>query len=136
MTRNGHLPHILAIDETEDLLHLYMELLEDAGYQVTTQAAERPSPEAIARYMPDLLLLGTTWESGEDALAYLTPLKASPLTSHLPIVLCTATARQMASIAEQLTALQIVMLSKPFDIDVLVRAVSHALADGTLESAR
>ena len=50
-------PHILAIDNDHAVLGLFRDLLEDEGYQVTTQVYVDKDIKVIEALSPDLIIL-------------------------------------------------------------------------------
>jgi CheY-like chemotaxis protein len=57
MTEPANQKHILAMNESDDVLKLFRELLEDEGYRVTTQPYLDKDLGRIEAAEPDLILL-------------------------------------------------------------------------------
>lgn len=120
--------HILALNESEDVLQLFTDLLEEEGYRVTTQPyASKEFPEII-RQAPDLIILDYMWETDDSGWALLQMLKMDPRTEAIPIVLCTGAVRQVESLRSHLDRMGIRVVIKPFNIEELLREVAAALS--------
>ena len=127
MHADGQPPHILAINDTPEILDLLHEVLEDEGYRVTTVATALPTPDEVAVLQPDLVILDYIWGNEDSGWSLLQRLRDTPDTQDLPIILCTGAARQLDPIRNQLPAMNVTLLLKPFDIDALVRTVAQLL---------
>jgi hypothetical protein len=66
----------------------------------------------------------------------LAALRAEPPTARLPIVLATAAVRQVDASADQLAALAVQVVVKPFSIDALGAVIAQALAASPDGAAR
>lgn len=74
---------------------------------------------------PDLILLDI-WMSGTDGREICQRLKASDTTKHIPVVFLSANSR-IQEIAQEYQARD--YLAKPFEMDHLLKKVSHILAE-------
>jgi DNA-binding response OmpR family regulator len=63
---DGHRSHILAINNDSAVLALFRDLLEEAGYQDSTQTYVDRDLTQIKALKPDLILLDYMWAT-EDA---------------------------------------------------------------------
>ena len=129
MTADRRQPHILIVNDTQEILDLMRELLEDEGYQVTCSLAlldmtrvKALAPDVIVQ---DLLFEGTQ----ESGWKFLTLVRLDPELAHIPLVLCTAATRTVnePEMAEQLNRLGVRVVLKPFVIDDLLTALSEVL---------
>lgn len=128
MNPDGRQPRILAVDEAEDILDIYEELLEGAGYHITTLAMKIPDLDVIDALKPDLLILDGVLTEGDATREFIEELRTDPATRELPVILCTAAVPVLASMQDQLTAMDVTVVRKPFDIDDLLHVVSRRLA--------
>ena len=130
--------HVLVMDDTPVILELLQELLEDAGYRVTT-CQDRLDLLQIRALQPDMIMMDLLFagvrETGDQ---FLTAARLDPELAHVPIILCTAATRvvQDAVMAEQLRQLQVRVVLKPFDIDELLAVLAEALIASHGESRR
>ena len=116
-------PHVLVIDDDEGLRDLFRDILEGEGYRVTLAASVLDTGE-IARLAPDLLildlLLGTDVLPAWDLVG---AIRTDDRVSTLPIVLCSAATEHLARLREQIAAMGVTVIPKPFELDDFLRAV-------------
>ena len=126
--------HVLVINDVPVLLEVFRDLLESEGYRVSLDnfsdfdlAKKR---EDVKRLMPDALILD--FVIGGEPLGWqlLQLLKLDRETAQIPVVVCTAAARQVLELEAHLRSLNVAAILKPFDIDTLLTAVAQALAGG------
>jgi DNA-binding response OmpR family regulator len=122
-------PHILIVNDDQDVLDLLADLFTEEGYHVTTSLIAYESPSEVAVLAPDLLIadlrLGRTLEEG---LGFLERLHGDPLTAELPVIVCSAShPGVMAEAGARLQTQACALVGKPFDIDELLAAVSTCL---------
>ncbi len=120
--------HILALNESPEVLQLFSDLLEEEGYRVTTQPYASKDFSEIIKLAPDLIVLDYMWETDDSGWALLQMLKMDPHTQAIPIVLCTGAVRQVEGLKAHLDQMGIRVVIKPFNIDDLLREVADALS--------
>ncbi len=116
---------ILVVDDDPDILDALQFVLEDAGYTVVTcKDGEHAEKLCGASSFPKLIILDVLL-SGKDGRDICRKLKHNDRTKHIPIVMISAhpTVKQsvFASGANR-------FIPKPFDISILLTAISTALA--------
>ena len=90
MAADGRQPHILVVNDTQEIIDLMRELLEDEGYRVTT-SLELLNLDKIKALAPDIILQDLLFEGSQDKgwkMLHLTRL--DPEVTRIPVVLCTA----------------------------------------------
>ena len=121
-------PHrLLVVDDEPDIRELVALNFTVEGFEVLT-AADGYEAETLARSEhPDVIILDVMMP-GRDGLEVLASLKSEPATCHIPVVLLTAKSGDddiwtgwQAGIDYYVT--------KPFDLDALVRYVSHLVGE-------
>jgi CheY-like chemotaxis protein len=126
--------HILVIDDTQEILDVIRELLEEEGYRVSV-SLETLDLHRIKELAPDVivqdLLFAGTQETGWK---FLTLARLDPEMAHIPLILCTAATETIndAAMAENLNRLGVRVLLKPFHIEDLVTAIAEVLASQSL----
>ena len=126
--------HVLVVNDTQAILDVMRELLEDEGYRVSV-SIETLDLSRIKALAPDVivqdLLFAGTQESGWK---FLTLARLEPELAHIPIILCTAATEVVGdpAMAENLNRLGVRVLLKPFNLDDLLTAISEVLAAQTL----
>jgi two-component system response regulator VicR len=126
MSADGRQPHILVINDTQEILDLMQELLEEEGYRVTTSLAllDIAKVRALA---PDIIVQDLLFEGmHETGWKFLTLMRLDPELARIPLVLCTAAVRTVndPEMAEQLDRQGIRVVLKPFTIDDLLTTLN------------
>lgn len=123
-----HQSHILALDDSPDILSLYQEVLEGEQYHVSTGTFANHDVDQIATMCPDLVILDFIQGGDQGPLRAVEALRRDSRIGGIPVILCTGALRQVAPIRPQLKALGVQVISKPFNIDALLEAVTSLLA--------
>jgi two-component system, OmpR family, response regulator VicR len=127
MTADGRQPHILVVNDTQEILDLLQELLEEEGYRVTTSLAllDLDKVRALA---PDVIVQDLLFEGTQElGWKFLTLVRLDPELARIPLVLCTAAVRTVndPEMAEQLDRQGIRVVLKPFTIEDLLTTLSE-----------
>ncbi|MEA2530848.1 MAG: hypothetical protein QOF33_1128 [Thermomicrobiales bacterium] len=126
--------HILVINDIPVLLEVFRDLLESEGYRVSLDnfsdfdLAQKLAD--VKRLMPDVVVLDFLFGGEPLGWQLLQLLKLDRDTACIPVVVCTAAARQVTELEGHLRSMNVAAILKPFDIDTLLTAVSQALSDG------
>ncbi len=123
--------HILAINNSDEVLEVFRLLLEEEGYRVTTMRYAFKDMADIRQMKPDLVILDYMWPDEDDGWSMLQMLKMDRATGKIPIILCTGAKKQVEELVGQLTSMGVTVVLKPFDIDALLDAITRRL-DGKL----
>ena len=126
MNADGRQPHVLIINDTQEILDLMQELLEEEGYRVTTSLAilDIRKVRALA---PDIIVQDLLFEGTQElGWKFLTLVRLDPVLARIPLILCTAAVRTVRDpeMAEQLDQKGIRVVLKPFTIDDLLTTLS------------
>lgn len=133
---DDHAPHILLIDDSQEILDLLRELFEDDGYRVLVSRETSDLPrlrDLLPEVIVDEILVGGRPEAGWQ---FLTLTRRDPDQAHGSLVLCTtaaATVREPA-VAEHLDQLGVRVLCQPFLIGDLLEMVATTLSTARLTS--
>ncbi|MGC4106840.1 MAG: response regulator [Thermomicrobiales bacterium] len=124
-------PHILVINDTQEILDLFKDILEEEGFAVTLSSFTFQDVHDVERLAPDLVVLD--FLIGGDALGWqmLQKLRMYRPTAGIPIVVCTAALQLVRELEGHLRAKDIFVVLKPFDIDEMVDVVRLALTKTT-----
>ncbi len=123
-------PHILLIDDTQEILDLLHELLEEEGYRVTTSMA-RLDLDRIKALAPDIIIQDLLFEGNQETgWRFLTLSQLDPDVARIPLILCTAAVRTVNDpvMAEHLDHLGIRVVLKPFHVDELLTTIREVFA--------
>ena len=126
MSADGRQPHILVINDTQEILDLMQELLEEEGYRVTTSLALLDIAKVRA-LSPDIIVQDLLFEGTQElGWKFLTLVRLDPELSRIPLVLCTAAVRTVndPEMAEQLDRQGIRVVLKPFTIEDLLTTLN------------
>jgi DNA-binding response OmpR family regulator len=118
---------IMVVDDTQEILELFREILTDEGYEVLLYSYGVQNMSEIERAKPDLIILDLL--IGGEAVGWqmLQKLKMRRSTADIPIVMCTAAVKAVQEMEGYLKAKGVGLVLKPFDIDELLQAVEQAL---------
>lgn len=122
-------PHVLLIDENQEILDLLRELFEDDGYRVLVSRETDELPQ-LRDLLPEVIvqeiLAGGRPEAGWQ---YLTLTQREPDQANASLVLCTAAASTVRepAVAEHLDHLGVQVLCQPFLMTELLDVVAVTL---------
>ncbi len=122
-------PHILVVNDAQEILDLFQELLEDEGYRVTTSLATL-GIDRIVGLAPDLIIQDLLFPHvQETGWRFLELVRLSPALAQIPLILCTAAVDVVRDeeMAERLRRLNVHVVLKPFDIRELLDVITQVL---------
>lgn len=120
-------PRIMVIDDTQEILELFREILTDEGYEVLLYSYGVQDMNEIERINPDLIVLDHIIGGEGIGWQFLQKLKMRRSTANIPVVVCSAAVKAVQEMEGFLKAKGVVVVLKPFDIDELLQAVQQAL---------
>ena len=129
--KNAMASRILVIDDEPDVLLLYRLILEPEGYTVHLASSGFPQAMDIEHVLPDLLILDDHVGRSQRNIPFWQQLKADPLTSALPLLLCTADANALEEQEDVLREAGVRVVREPFEIGVFLHAVQQALQEAS-----
>lgn len=118
--------HILAVNDDAAVLQLFDDLLTEAGYRVTLDIFHRPTGElldTIRELQPDLVIMDFVIGGELKGWQLLQAAKMDRTTRDIPVIVCTATVKQVTELSEHLDAMHVHVVLKPFDIDHLLEVI-------------
>jgi DNA-binding response OmpR family regulator len=121
-------PHIVVVNDTQEILDLFRELLEEEGYRVSLYSYAFQDVRDIRDLNPDLVILDFIIGGEATGWQLLQKLKMNRETATIPIIACTAAIQLVKELEGHLTTKNVRVVLKPFDIDDLLNAVTDALA--------
>lgn len=127
MRSDGQQPHILAINDSLEILSLMREILEEEAFRFTMRINSQTDIDEVTEIDPSLIILDYSSETETGLLHRLT---TDPRTEQIPIILCTGALHEIQPIEPELDAMGVGVVYKPFDIEHLVRMVREALGLG------
>ena len=121
-------PHILVINDTQEILDLFREILQDEGYRVSLYSYAFKDIKEIQSLKPDLVIIDFIIGGEAHGWQMLQKMKMNRDTAKIPIIACTAAVQLVKELEGHLTSKNVRIVLKPFDIDDLISEVSFALA--------
>lgn len=118
---------IMAIDDDQDTLDMYANLLGDEGYEVQTHTNPTLATGHVEAFKPELVILDWMFGWEEIGMATLHKLRLNPGTSSVPVIVCSAATKRVGDIEEYLRAKGVIVLHKPFTFSDLLSAIRSAL---------
>ena len=120
--------HILVVNDTEEILDLFRDIIEGLGYRMTAWSFSPDDLAKVTEIEPDLvildLMLGPTELQG---WALLQKMRMSPPTEELPVIVCTAATNWVREQEGWLAANAVKVVLKPFKVQHLEHAIQQAL---------
>jgi CheY-like chemotaxis protein len=131
---NEQRKHILVINDVPVLLEVFRNLLESEGSRVSLDnfsdfdLAQKLAD--VKQLKPDAVILDFVFGGDPIGWQLLQLMKLDRATARIPVVVCTAAARQVTELQGHLRTMGVAAVLKPFDIDTLLAAVDQALTGG------
>ena len=123
---------IVVINDDTDFLTLMTELLTEVGeYDVEICREGNHAYQFVKENQPDLAILDIRMEGQEQGWAILECLTLDPKTASIPLIVCSAAIRELQAHQELMDRYGIDVLTKPFDLDLLLEKVATALSRGS-----
>ena len=123
--------HIVVVNDTQEILDLFREILEEEGYRVSLYSYAFQDISDIEAMQPDLVILDFVIGGEAYGWQMLQKMKMTRQTMSIPVIVCTAALQLARELGGHLKAKNVGVVLKPFDIDELLEAVAVALAKPT-----
>lgn len=126
MTERQKKKHILVVNDDPAILELFRDLLVEEGYEVTLDKFARQTGElleSIKDLRPNLVIMDFIIGGEDSGWQLLQATKMDRATKDLPVVVCSAAVKQITELSDHLDSLDVHVVIKPFDIDVLLKII-------------
>lgn len=123
---------IMVVNDTQEILELFREILEDEGYEVCLYSYGIQDLAEVERIAPDLIILDHIIGGEPVGWQMLQKLKMRRTTANIPVIVCTAAVKAVQEMEGYMKSKNVGLVLKPFDIDDLLLAVKQALKMKTL----
>ena len=124
----GKSQHILVVNDTEEILDLFRDIIEGMGHRMTAWSFSPDDLAKVTEVEPDLvildLMLGPTELQG---WALLQKVRMSPPTQDVPVIVCTAATNWVREQEGWLAANAVKVVLKPFKVEHLEHAIRQTL---------
>jgi DNA-binding response OmpR family regulator len=123
MTKTRHV--IVVADDNPATNDFLQELLSDEGYDVLCSFTGEEAWRIIARVIPDLAIIDMQMETQEDGFILLQRMRKDATTAHIAVIICSADVISLQKKYRDIIDLHAKVMTKPFDIDYLLRTVER-----------
>lgn len=129
MADSGHQSqHILVVNDTEEILDLFRDILEGMGHRMTAWSFSPDDLAKVTEILPDLIILDLMLGPTElQGWALLQKIRMSPPTEDIPVIVCTAATNWVREQEGWLAANAVKVVLKPFKVAHLEHAIEQAL---------
>jgi CheY-like chemotaxis protein len=127
--------HIVVIDDDQTLREAFRLILEPEGYEVSVAQQVYEDLVEVEALHPDLILFNISLYKVEEGFFFLRRLHTYFPTKDIPVLLCTAAEARIRTYEDYLRDKGIPIVSKPFDIDELLKVVKHMTEPQIQESS-
>ena len=121
-------PRIVVTNHDPGFLTLLRDLLTDEGYEALLPPDLADPYPFVKETQPALIILDVVYRREAEALTTLDKLKLDPATTAIPVLVCTTTPKALEGVAARQEAGDLTVLTKPFNLSDLLRAVASRLA--------
>ena len=120
--------HILVVNDTEEILDLFRDILEGMGHRMTAWSYSPDDLAKVTEIKPDLIILDLMMGATElQGWALLQKIRMSPKTEDIPVIVCSAATNWVREQEGWLAANATKVVLKPFKVAHLEHAVEQAL---------
>jgi len=120
--------HVVVVNDTEEILDLFEEIITALGHQVTRLAYTPADGREIAKLKPDLCIIDFMIGNREfEGWQLIQKLRMMPATEKMPIIACTGALREVREMEGKLAESRVRVLFKPFGASELERQVTESL---------
>ncbi len=120
---------ILVINDTQEILEIFRDLLEEEGYEVALLSYAPHEIAEIERAKPDLIIVDVIFGRAVLGWQLLDKIKMHRATARIPVVICTAAAQEVREMDGYLKSMGVGIVFKPFDIDQFLATIRTTLVD-------
>jgi CheY-like chemotaxis protein len=124
----GTARHILVVNDTEEILDLFRDIIEGLGHEMTAWSFSPDDLAKVTEIEPDLIILDLMLGPTElQGWALLQKLRMSPPTESIPVIVCTAATNWVREQEGWLAANAVKVVLKPFKVRHLEHAIRQAI---------
>lgn len=126
--RVGEGKRVLVVNDTEEILELFGEILGALGFEVAVMSYAPRELSRVREASPDLIILDFIF-GDHELLGWqlLQKLKMDGDLATIPVIVCTAAQQSVYEQQGYLTEQGVIVVLKPFNVDQLEDAVVRAL---------
>lgn len=132
---DGLQKHILVINDTQEILELFREILEEEGYRASLYSSAFNDVRQITEVEPDLVIIDLMIGGETQGWQLLQKMKMARETADIPVIVCTAAVSLARDLEGHLRSKNVGLVLKPFDIDDLVAEVQKFMSPASASIA-
>jgi CheY-like chemotaxis protein len=127
MTEKREQPRALVVNDTQEILELFEEILGGMGYEAVLMSYAPRELDRIREVAPDLIILDFLM-GDRELLGWqlLQKLKMDRRLDAIPVIVCTAAVKAVSEQQGYLTEQGVTIVLKPFNVDQLEEAIRTA----------
>ena len=118
--------HILVVNDTQEILDLFREILEEEGHRVSLYSYAFRDLAEIKQLAPDLVVLDFIIGGEAYGWQLLQKMKMDRETMTIPVIVCTAAVHMVREMEGHLKEKGVGVILKPFDIEDLLREIASS----------
>ena len=122
-------PHVVVINDEQDMLSLFRDILEAEGYLVSTLTYPTAEVSDLLVLAPDLVIVDMLFGGEDRGWQFVQRLRLDRDAARVPVIICTAAVRLVRDVQDYLARMGIGVVLKPFDIDPFLAEVRRRLGD-------
>ena len=121
--------HILVLSDDEDVRLVIQDLLVEEGYRVTNGPYLSGDTEEVLRATPDAILIDCNRMELDASVTFLRTVRAVPNLRDTPVIASVSAVKILDDYQDEVDALGLHVLRKPFDIEMLADVVAECFAE-------
>jgi CheY-like chemotaxis protein len=127
VTKKSERARVLVVNDTQEILELFEEILEGMGFEVVLMSYAPRELDRVREVAPDLIVLDFLM-GDRELLGWqlLQKLKMDRRLDGIPVIVCTAAVKTVEEQQGYLTEQGVIVVLKPFNVDQLEDAVRGA----------
>ena len=119
---------VLVVNDTQEILELFQEILEELGFAVEIMSYAPRELEQVRAVDPDIVILDLVFGPRElEGWQLLQKLRMDRQFESLPVIVCSAAVREVGEQEGYLTEQGVLVVLKPFTVSQLEEAVRRAV---------
>lgn len=117
--------HIMVINDTQEILELFYDLLTPEGYNVSLHSYSTRELDEVKRVRPDLIVSDHPPFHELKGWQFVQKLKMDRETANIPVIICTTSIKWVRENADEgwLAAKGVGVIPKPFNVDELLNEI-------------
>lgn len=120
-------PVAMVVNDTQEILDLFRDILTEEGYDVILSTYAPKDLGPVIEVDPDLVILDFIIGAEQQGWQLLQKMKMHRKTENIPIIVCSGALQLLRELEGQLTAKNIGVVLKPFDIDDFLAVVQSTI---------